>query len=171
MASCNGVKVSGLKLIMADTIIDKAWSSIQVGDFVRWATPVFVKYGHVTRTPGGRTMVFKFIDDANERVLPDARYYFVEGKRSADAEEHLVCVDYKYWYEGGEVGWTPLPDEHPMSSNAWITVEAACEMLNWEAKKLRRYIRKGVILAHKRDDRWKINAERLKAQAAKSGWI
>lgn len=152
---------------MTDTIIDKAWSSIQIGDHVRWSTPVFVKYGVVTKTPGGRSMVFRFTDDPSDRVLPDARWYFVEGKRSPNDEEHLVVIASPASVEG----WTRLEPSHLISESTWKSVDEVAEYLNWDTKKVRRYIRKGTIVAYKRDDRWRVNGERLKAQAAKSGWV
>lgn len=153
---------------MDDQVIDKAWSSIQVNDFVRWATPRFIKYGRVEAV-GGNSMRVRFINDAQARAIPEAKWYFVQGKANPEAEEHLVCIDYKAWYNG-----PPIEPFIPPADNAhdqYISVETACEMLNMDAKRLRRYIRRGVIPAFKRDDRWVIPREALREAAVKNQWL
>lgn len=152
-----------------DQVIDMAWSDIQVGYFVRWATPRFVKYGRIL-TIGGNSMSVQFIEDKNPRGIPDAKWYFVQGKLDPHSEEHLVVIDYKQWYSGDE----PKPDRsklHRRTHVTWISVSAACEMINMDQKRVRRYIRRGIIPARKQDDRWLVNAETLRELAAKNGWI
>lgn len=150
---------------MDDDHWDKAWSSIQPNDRVRWVTPRFVKFGRVLSI-AGRSASFVW-DDGTKQTLPDARWYFAEGKRESLRDEHLVILVPSEL----PTPYTRLPDDHVMSDRAWISTEAAAEMLAWDMKKLRRYLRSGTIVARKQEDRWYINRERLQAQAAKQGWV
>lgn len=150
----------------SDRVIDMAWSDIQVGMFIRWATPRFVKYGRVIDRKGNG-MRAMFFDDAHDRAIPEAKWYFVEGKRDPHAEEHLVVIDYPH--DRGSLGYAK--PQRPAEGNELISVLAACELLKMDPKQMRRQIRRGVIPATKKDDRWVINREALNAVAAKNGWI
>lgn len=150
-----------------DTIIDKAWSDIQVGDFIRWATPRFVKYGRVLKVAGNSIMA-QFIEDARPTSIPDAKWYFVQWKMNHDAEEHLVCIDYQAWYNGPPV--EPFVPAQNFGQQ-WLSVNEACEMIRMDPKQLRRHIRRGVVMATKRDDRWVIDREALQTIASKNGWL
>lgn len=154
----------------ADVVLDKAWSSVSGGDTVRWITPRFVKYGRVLERKD-RSLKVHFFGESTARAIPDARWYFTQYKMNPQAEEQLVVVQY-----------TPLmleptpPPAIPEAADAhdvWITVNEACEMLNMDAKQLRRYIRRGHIPAHKdkADGMWRIHRDRLRDIAAKHGWI
>lgn len=150
---------------MDDEIWDKAWSSIQPGDQVRWATPTFIKFGRVLNT-AGRSATFVW-DDGKQQAVPDARWYFVEGKRDPMPDEHLVVIQ----RPTDDVMW--LAQHRPVAivEQGWCSTHDAAEMLNWDEKKLRRYIRRGHILARKHEDRWEVNREALRDKAAKQGWV
>lgn len=154
-------------LTETDQVIDMAWSNIQVNQFVRWATPRFIKYGRVLKI-GGTSLMVQFIEDARPTAIPDAKWYFVEGKRDPQAEEHLVCIDYQTWYNGPPT--QPFIPPHS-TSGQFISVAEACELIRMDPKQLRRHIRRGVIPAEKRDDRWVIDREALQSISAKNGWI
>lgn len=151
-----------------DRVIDMAWSDIQVGMFIRWATPRFIKYGRIV-TRGGNSMSVQFIEDASPRAIPEAKWYFVEGKRDPQAEEHLVVIDYASWYNGPPV--VPFIPEVQDAHEVYISAAQAAEFLSMQEKQVRRYIRQGKIPAFKRDGWWVINRERLREAAAKNGWI
>ncbi len=141
-----------------------AWSDIQVGYWVRFATPNFTLRGTVAKI-GGCSII---IDDQHHgtKVLPDAKWYFVEGKRDPNATEHLVIIE--------PPAIPTLPYEYPkqaIESGRYISVNEACEMVRMDPKQLRRHIRRGVIPAEKRDDRWVIDREALQSISAKNGWI
>lgn len=141
-----------------------SWSNVQVGHFVRWSTPRFVKYGVVLNVKGN-SMVIQFNGDDRATVIPDARWYYAIGKLDPNAEEHLVVLQAK------PARLSPIIHKVKQGHTAWITVQAASEMINMDPKQLRRYIRRGTIPATKDEDRWKIDGEALKALAAKNGWI
>jgi Helix-turn-helix domain len=153
---------------MTDKVIDKAWSDIQLGDFMRWATPRFVKYGRVVKRDGNG-MTLQFIEDANVQVIPTAKWYFVQGKLNPDSEEHLVCIDYSEWFNAPYSEPFIPPAEY--ADEVWIHVFQVAEMLRWDEKEIRRKIRRGIIPAHKKDGRWVIHRERLRDIAAKHGWL
>ena len=152
---------------MTDLVIDKAWSDISPGDFMRWATPRFIKYGRVIKRDGNG-MTLQFIEDANVRVIPQAKWYFCQAKMyGPDAEEHLVCIDYSEWFNG-----PPVEPFVPPSYDDSVTVNDACEILRMDPKQLRRHIRRGRIEAHKDlEGRWMIDRDMLMTKAARYGWI
>lgn len=148
-----------------DRVIDMAWSDIQVGMFVRWATPRFVMHGQVLKR-AGNSMVIQH-QDGSGRAIPDAKWYFVEGKRDPNADEHLVIIE-------PPVLPTPpysYPKQQAANPGQFISVSEACEMIRMDPKQLRRHIRRGVIPAEKRDDRWVIDREALQSISSKAGWI
>lgn len=154
---------------MADTVIDKAWSDLQAGDTIRFATPRFIKHGRVlTHKAGSDSLLVQFFGEHQPRGIPNARWYFVQAKlKGPDCEEHLVCVEYS------PLQLEPEPEilQTDNAHDQWISVQAACEMIQMEAKQLRRFIRRGVIPAHKKDDRWLIHREKLRDVATKHGWL
>ena len=151
---------------MADRVIDMAWSDISPGHYLRWATPRFVKYGRVLER-GGNSMRAMFDDERGPRAIPEAKWYFVQGKISASADEHLVII------EPPAIPTTPhsFLKSQPVESGQWLSVQQACELIRMDQKQLRRHIRRGVIPAVKRDDRWVIDREALQGVASKNGWI
>lgn len=112
-------------------------------------------------------------------AIPEAKWYYVQGKLfGPNAEEHLFVIDLTPMEVLVRTGVLEDPDNppHPQpkqrrSHTAWITVQAACEMLKMDPKQLRRHIRRGVIVADKKDGQWLIDPERLRDAAAKFGWI
>lgn len=163
---------------MSDRIVDKAWSNVQSGDFVRWATPRFVRYGRViTHPPKSDSLRVEFWQPVEEKAIPNARWYFVQGKMKPDAEEHLVVIDLTPMELLVRAGALTDEDNPPLtvkprrSHEPWITVQTACEQLKMDQKQLRRHIRRGVVIAEKRDGIWYIDQERLRDAAAKFGWI
>jgi hypothetical protein len=158
--------------MMNDIVIDKAWADVQPFDFVRWATPRFVKYGRVIEHhKGSRSLLIHFVEDAQPRALPDAKWYYTQFKlKGPDTEEHLCVIDYQAWYNG-----PPVEPFIPLAENAhelFINVHEACEFLGFDPKRLRGYIRRGVIPAFKdNQDQWRMNRERLRDVAVKHGWL
>lgn len=153
---------------MTDEIIDKAWSSVQPPDVVRWATPRFIKYGEVVNRAGD-SMRVQFFDEPGQRGIPNAKWYFVRGKLDPSGEEHLVVVEYRPRMRGVEVERViPKADN---AHDVWISVQQASEMLNMDEKQIRRHIRRGTIIAHKKNDRWMMHRERLRDAATKNGWL
>ena len=156
--------------MMNDKVIDKAWADVQPFDFVRWATPRFVKYGRVLEHPkGSRSLLIHFVEDAQPRALPDAKWYFTQFKlKGPDTEEHLCVIDYAEWYNG------PPPEPFvPKTDEAdELTVNEAVEIVRMDAKQFRRLIRRGVIPAHKDlNEQWRIDRDVLTTLAVKHGWL
>lgn len=145
---------------MTDQVIAMAWSDIHPGIRVRWATPRFMKYGVVLRRDG-RSMSIDFTDEDRPRVIPDARWYYVQPETG---EEHLRVI-------------AEIPDDltiffkKPNLTPDWITVQEACEMVKMDSKQLRRYVRKGTVIARKREDRWMIERDQFISTAMARGWL
>lgn len=155
-----------------DLVIDKAWSNIGPGDFIRWATPRFVKYGRVERAKA-RSLRIMVAGTTDIVAIPDAKWYHAQFKLyGLAAEEHLCVIDYDEWLYGLPKPFESLPVDHVLSELAWISVKEAIELIPMDPKQLRRYIRKGTIPAHKdSNDQWRINREQLMSLAAKYGWV
>ena len=150
----------------SDRTIDEAWSNIGQNNTIRWVTPRFVKYGRVLARKG-RSMRVQFFDEPNERAIPDAKWYFGQWKMFGDeAEEHLCVVEYQPTMRGSTIP----PAE--FAQDNWLNVTDVAELLNWDEKRVRRYIRRGHIPAHKDNySRWVVSRERLRDLAAKHGWV
>ena len=154
---------------MHDQIIDKAWADVQPHDFIRWATPRFVKYGRVLEH-NGHSLKVQFVEDAQPRAIPDAKWYYGQFKLlGPDAEEHLCVIDYSAWYTG------PPPEPfvpRGQDDDTELTVNAAIEIVRMDAKQFRRLIRRGTIPAYKdRNDQWRIDRDLLMTLAARHGWL
>jgi hypothetical protein len=151
---------------MTDEVIDMAWSDIHVNMAVRWATPRFVKYGVVLLCKGN-SMTCLFDGDSSPRAIPEAKWYFVQGKLNPETDEHLVII------KRPEIPTPPRSflKSQPAITGQWISVTEACEMIRMDPKQLRRHIRRGVVMATKRDDRWVIDREALQTVASKNGWL
>lgn len=147
---------------MTDTVIDTAWSNIHAGQFVRWATPRFIKYGRVVSRKGN-SLVIEDLDDGRTIAIPEAKWYFVQFKMHGPRhEECLFLVDKVF---KGKMILEPEADNR-------ITVQDACELLRMDPKQLRRHIRRGRIQAHKdRESRWMIDRTHLMEVSARYGWI
>lgn len=143
-------------------IVELAWSDVHRGQFVRWSTPRFVKFGRVVSRKGQSLTVNFGGVDAKATVIPDARWYFVRGKENPDAEEHLVIVDELL----PEVFRTAEPDDEV------ITVQEACELVLVDPKLVRRYIRRGKLGAVKdREGRWQVHRGHFLDFAVERGWL
>ena len=149
-------------------ILDKAWSDVQPGNFVRWRTPRFIKYG-VVLTHKDRSITFQCADENRPVVIPDARWYFVEGKmKGHDAEESFFVID--ELPAGSQVVMSEPP--RLTAHDLIITVPEACELIRMDPKQFRRHIRRGVITASKsQDGRWLLRRDLLMETAAKYGWL
>jgi len=151
---------------MTDRVINKAWSDVSPRDFVRWATPRFVKYG-VILSRKGESMTLNLLDEDRPRVVPTARWYYAQGKiHGADTEEHLVVIEAL-----PEPMTSYMIPPTPEATGELISVNEACELIKMDPKQFRRYIRRGVIPATKHNDRWVIDASTLRSIAAKHGWV
>lgn len=147
-------------------VIDKAWSNISPGDVVRWATPRFIKYG-VVISRSGNSLSFRCEQEDRAIAIPDAKWYFVQGKmHGPKAEECLVVLT-----ELPKKSPPRRPDAQASVYRDFMTAEDVAEYLNWDQKEVRRKIRRGVISAHKSEGRWMIPRQHLLDQAAKHGWV
>jgi len=153
---------------VTDQVIDKAWSDVQPGNRVRWATARSIRYGVVLQRKG-QSLVLDLLDEDRPKVIPDGRWYFLQAKlHGPSTEEHLVVIE-RFPDAGGEVMKVISPRD--ANTDVWITAAEAAEMLNWSEKQLRRQLRRGVIVANKRDGRWLVHRDRLRDAAAKHGWL
>jgi hypothetical protein len=144
---------------MNDKVILIPWSQVAVNMDIRWSTPRFVLYGRILDIQG-QSMV-AFFTDRNKRVLPDAEWYY---GRSPEDEEHLVVIQ-RGEEKQGYLRSSAFVEE-------WVTVQAACELIQMDAKQMRRHIRNAVIPAHKdKFERWQIHREKLMEVAVKRGWV
>lgn len=156
---------------MNDRIINKAWSDVSPGDFVRWVTPRFVKYG-VTLTKAGNSMTFDFLDEHRPRVLPDARWYYAQFKIHPELPEEYLCV-IEALPDGATIEhlFRGLKDDGTSAEHS-VSVAEACDILGMDPKQLRRHIRRGVVTASKnRDSQWVIDRDHLMSIAGKRGWL
>lgn len=138
----------GIRIHEEDT--NKAWSDIQPGDRVRWKTQTFVKRGTVV-TRGKRTISVLFDAHTKPTVVPDGKWYFVEGK-VGNLNEHLVTIS------------TPAPERslvamaHEGSKLAgrdtYVSPNEAAAILGTDPKNIRRMIRSGKLPAHREGGRW-----------------
>lgn len=148
-----------------DPVIDKAWSNISPGDFVRWATPRFIKYGVVLHRKQN-SLIFQCMQDDLPVTIPDAKWYFVQGKMyGPKVEECLVILD--------ALPTTPPRAQLPrVDDDLIITVAQACELIQMDPKQFRRHIRRGTIPASKNGEgQWLLRRDLLMKACAKYGWI
>src|SRR5690606_29024928 len=134
---------TGMRFLDEDTCL--AWSDLQPGIRVRWKTPAFVKRGTI-QVIAKRSMTILF--DAHDKPtnIPDAKWYFVEGK-VGNKNEHLVTIS------------TPAPErpavvQNEQYSEEYVTPGEAAMILGTDPKNIRRKIRNGTIRAHREGGRW-----------------
>lgn len=144
-------------------MIDMAWSDIHTGLLVRWATPNFIFYGRVVKRRG-QSLVLRSIEDESLRHIPDARWYFTRGKEDVWGSEVLFVID--CLPDRPEAVDPPDPDED------FILVQEACELVLVDPKLVRRYLRRGKLLAHKDlEGRWQIHRGQFLELAVSRGWL
>lgn len=138
----------GIRLQEEDTCL--AWSALYPGIRVRWKTQNFVKRGTI-RSISKRTMVVRFDAHAKDTVIPDAKWYFVEGK-IGNLNEHMVTIS------------TPAPERSKVALEAieshgsgdYLSPAEAASVLGTDPKNIRRKIRNGTIKAERHGGRWVI---------------
>lgn len=140
---------TGMKFLDEDTCLP--WSSLYPGVRLRWTTPKFVKRGTLV-SASKRTMVIHFDGHAKPTVIPDAKWYFVEGK-VGNKNEHLVTIS-----------TPPLEVKRPESlegQDDLVTPAEAAAYLGTDPKNIRRKIRNGTIRAYREGGRWVIRRDDL----------
>lgn len=148
----------GIRLQEEDTC--KAWSDIGRGDRVRWKTQTFVKRGTVV-SRNKRTMVVRFDAHDSDTVIPDCKWYFVEGKLG-NLNEHLVTIS------------TPAPQRslaavklEAIEDEDWdshVSPTEAASIMGTDPKNVRRMIRTGRLPAKRLGGRWVIRRGDLNVQ-------
>lgn len=138
-------------------VIDMAWSDLHQGLRVRFATPRFIKIGTVVKIKG-RGMRIQFDGEPRLTTIPDAKWYFVEGK-AGNKEEHLVVVD------------APTPTKAlqrtPKGSWEFIPVSEAAQTFGVDAKTIRRWLRSGKVKGHQANgSTWMVETQSLGQQLA-----
>lgn len=141
----------GIRLQEEDTSLP--WSALTPGLRVRWKTQTFVKRGTIIYVRK-RTMVVHFDAHAENTVIPDAKWYFVEGK-VGNLNEHLVTIS------------TPAPEQslavQKLGDDAgdYVSPTEAASILGTDAKNIRRKIRNGTLKAERQGGRWVILRDEL----------
>ena len=141
----------GMKFLDEDTCLP--WADLHRGVRIRWKTQTFVKRGTI-QSVNKRTMTVLF--DAHDRptVIPDAKWYFVEGK-VGNQNEHIVTIS------------TPAPERSEVAkryspgTNDYVSPAEAAAILGTDAKNIRRKIRNGTLKAERQGGRWVIHRSNL----------
>lgn len=135
----------GLRLQEEDTC--KAWSDITPGDRVRWKTQTFVKRGTVIARHK-RTIEVLFDSHSRPTVVPDGKWYFVEGK-SGNLNEHLITIS------------TPAPERSTAAlayssdhDDDVLSPAEVASIMGTDPKNIRRMIRAGKLPAFRQGGRW-----------------
>lgn len=135
----------GIKLQEEDTCLP--WSSLHKGVRIRWKTQNFVKRGTIVSVQK-RTMVVRFDSHDRDTVIPDAKWYFVEGK-VGNLNEHLVTISTPAPEQSAAVQKLGNPDEY-------VSPREAASIMGTDPKNIRRMIRSGRIWAIREGGRWVI---------------
>lgn len=144
----------GIRLMEEDTCLP--WSSLHSGLRVRWKTQTFLKRGTIVFIKK-RTMVVRFDAHDRDTVIPDAKWYFVEGK-VGNLNEHLVTIS------------TPAPErsaaaleaiEFSSDNSDYVSPREAASILGTDPKNIRRRIRQGSLKAERRGGRWVLKRQDL----------
>lgn len=136
----------GMKFLEEDTCL--AWADLHAGVRIRWKTQTFVKRGTI-RSINKRTMVVRFDAHDKDTVIPDAKWYFVEGK-VGNQNEHIVTIS------------TPAPERSEVAeryapgTNQYVSPTEAAHILGTDPKNIRRKIRNGTLKAERQGGRWVI---------------
>lgn len=132
---------------MDDEHVDMAYSQLYPGCRVRWTTPAFVKRGAVVKKQK-RSLVVMFDDHTKTTAIPDAKWYFVEGKLG-NKQEHLVAINTE-----AKTVQRPKSVDNDASM---VTPAQAANILGTDPKHIRRMIRSGKLKAHREGGRWLIS--------------
>lgn len=132
--------------------VQMAWSDLAEGQRVRFLTPRFLKLGTVVAKGKSRSLKIQFDGEPRPTVLPDARWYWAQGKVPS-AEESLVA-----WV--GEID--PVPERGPdLDADDLMPVSQACELFGVKPKDLRRWLRSGKVAGGQRQGLWLVDAGSL----------
>lgn len=135
----------GVRLQDEDLIL--AWSDLAPGTRIRWKTQTFVKRGTIVSIEK-RSMRVLFDSHKTATNIPDAKWYFVEGK-VGNQNEHMVAI-------------STLREEprklrrRDGTDYDYITPHDAANILGTDPKNIRRMIRTGRLPAHREGGRWMI---------------
>lgn len=170
----------GIRLQEEDTC--KAWSDLQPGDRVRWKTATFVKRGCIVSV-SKRSMSVLFDAHSKPTVIPDGKWYFVEGK-VGNINEHLVTIstpanpdvkmngDPRQGVEHRPAKGSsccnacgePWPcNQNPPGVDDAISPAQAANILGTDAKNVRRMIRSGKLQAHRDGGRWVLSRSQVES--------
>ena len=139
----------GLRLQEEDTCL--AWSDIHKGTRIRWKTQTFLKRGTV-QSRNKRSMTVLFDAHNVPTTIPDAKWYFVEGK-VGNLNEHLITIS------------TPPPErsaaalqaiESSKGTSDYVSPNEAALIMGTDPKNVRRMIRSKKIPASRIGGRWVI---------------
>lgn len=132
---------------------------LQSGTRVRFVTPLFlVKATVVTHQPPSLVLS---TDSQDRLVIPLADWYL---EQPPDAPEHICVIE-------GQVDDLSVPEQSLDDSDQFLSVNEASAMAKVEEKQLRRYIRKGELVAEKHNGMWAINRDRFLSFAGDHGWL
>lgn len=135
-----------MEVMFHEEDVDTAWSNLYKGQRVRWKTPQWVKRGEIV-VIRGRSMRVQFDYHSTPTALPDAKWYFVQGKLG-NKEEHLVAIN------------SPKPSSSDIqitdTSQVYLTPQQAADAMGTDPKHIRRLIRSGKLAATRVGGRWAI---------------
>lgn len=147
-----------------DEDVFKVWSDVQPGDRVRWKTPTFLKRGTLV-TKNKRAMVVLFDAHSRPTTIPDAKWYFCEG-RLGNLQEHLCIIstppDPNVKLNGdSRAAWYKTRQEQMGDIDDPITPAQAAAILGTDPKNIRRMIRTGKIRALRNGGRWVLSRKEI----------
>lgn len=154
---------------MPDSVIQTFWEDVGPGTKVRWATPRAVHYGVVINRVD-QSLVLELWDQDKPKVLPDGLWYFIQGKKNPDGEEHLVILS-EFPENFGALSGKLKPRHDGDAAEEFINVNKAIELVPMDPKRLRRYIRQGTVQAFKKDGQWVLRRSYWLEESSKRGWL
>lgn len=131
--------------------LETPWSSIDRGVRVRWLTPRFHKVGVVVLRKD-RSLRVRFDGEAQDTVIPDARWYFV-ARRNGDPENQLCVVKASVRAKRAKSRAASLGSSHDNLINA----SSAARDFGVAPKDLRRWLRNGKVLGIQQGSRWMVD--------------
>lgn len=138
----------------------KLWQEVEAGDYIRFATPVFIRHGQVVARMG-ESLEAQMFNEPRPRVISHAAWYYAQDPAGV---EHLVVLDE---HPGTDADSLTSDDE----ADQVISVGEACELIKMDPKQLRRHIRRGALMATMVDGRWHLSRSNLMEVSAKRGWL